>query len=275
MSFPSEQMIVNSAFNGWIAHKRLAVVHEIYSGQSRKGYDRVKSTIADNYVTVNRKHIEQYSLKNYLHVLACSNSLRAIHLDDEDRRWFVPQVTEETKDKSWWNGLYAWLAEGGLGIIRRWADEFLRDNDPVATGDHAPKSIVKSEIIAELRSDGSKLAHDLAKAILDPEGLFKDKNVVVAIQEVREWVARKRGLDIDDHRRLESQLTLRKAMRAAGLMEPSRREDGRPRFKITIGDDRNSRTMLSHVMANFLIDKDAKWPEIKEHFKTADDIWPM
>lgn len=38
-SFPDEQKITDNSFNGWIAHKRLAVVQEIYAGQSSKAYN--------------------------------------------------------------------------------------------------------------------------------------------------------------------------------------------------------------------------------------------
>ena len=39
-SFPTEQSIVDSSFNSWIAHKRLAVVHEIYAGHNIKAYNK-------------------------------------------------------------------------------------------------------------------------------------------------------------------------------------------------------------------------------------------
>ena len=51
---PSEK-VVTGKFTGWVAHKRLAVVHEIYAGYSSKAYDELKSIITDQYIEVEMK----------------------------------------------------------------------------------------------------------------------------------------------------------------------------------------------------------------------------
>ena len=89
VSVPSEKEIVDSSFNSWIAHKRLAIVHEIYAGHSLTAYNRLKSVITDKEVRVNKKFIPEYEIEVAIHVFACSNSLRALKLDDTDRRWLV------------------------------------------------------------------------------------------------------------------------------------------------------------------------------------------
>jgi len=124
VSFPDETMI-ESSFNYWAAHKRLAVVHEIYAGHSRRLYDKLKSLITDGRITVSRKFMAEYVIDNHLHVFACSNSLNALAIDDKDRRWLVPRVTEDRRDKEYWRELNRRLdEENGLAIVRRRADEF-------------------------------------------------------------------------------------------------------------------------------------------------------
>jgi hypothetical protein len=73
VSFPTEQAILKSDFNYWIAHKRLAIIQEIFSGQNKKVYDNLKSTMTDRYVDVNKKNIPNYRLRNYVQVLASSS----------------------------------------------------------------------------------------------------------------------------------------------------------------------------------------------------------
>jgi hypothetical protein len=46
-SFPGEEEIVDSKYNYWMAHRRLAVVHEIYAGHSSRAYNKLKSVITD------------------------------------------------------------------------------------------------------------------------------------------------------------------------------------------------------------------------------------
>jgi hypothetical protein len=93
VGFPGENDITSS-FNEWVAHKRLAIVSEIYSGSSWKAYHALKSVITDRDISVNQKYMRQYIIENWCHVLASSNSMRALKMENDDRRWFYPEVTE-------------------------------------------------------------------------------------------------------------------------------------------------------------------------------------
>jgi hypothetical protein len=157
VSTPSEHEIVDSPFNYWIAHKRLAVVHEIYAGHSSKAYDKLKSIITDPDISVNQKNQPIYKIDNWVHVFACSNSMRAVKLSEDDRRWFVPKVTDQKSDPHWWGEFNEWLKDGGLGIIKWWMQEWLKNNDPVAPGEDAPWSSTKREMIEEGYSEGQML----------------------------------------------------------------------------------------------------------------------
>lgn len=158
VSFPSEQIITESAYNYWLAHKRLAVVHEIYAGHSSRAYNKLKSAITDRYVTVSKKYQPDYEIENWLHILACSNSLRAMKLSMDDRRWFVPRITEEKRPRGYWEKFISWLtAEGGLGIIAHWAQVWVRDHGAVLPGASAPASTLKASMIEEGYSPGQLL----------------------------------------------------------------------------------------------------------------------
>lgn len=160
-SFPSENDVVESNYNYWLAHKRLAVVHEIYAGHSAKAYNKLKSVITDNTMTVSMKYQANYEMDNWIHVFACSNSMRAIQLSYDDRRWAVPKVTELKNSKEYWTNFNSWLTEaGGLGIIRWWASEWVKTNDPVMRGAAAPWSTTKREVIEEGYSPGMILVEN-------------------------------------------------------------------------------------------------------------------
>lgn len=258
VSSPTEQQVTDSNFNGWIAHRRLANVNEIYSGERRKCYDRLKQVTADSAVDVERKFMEPYSIECFLHVVACSNSMLALHLDDTDRRFLVPGVTEHLKPKEWWEEFYSWLNGGGLSAIAAWAEDYVRQHKPVATSDRAPDTTRKQEIIAATRSEGAQLAFDLGRMVSEA-GKFvgppaRDKprsEVVLRLDQVREWVARMRGMDVGD-RRMESPLTLRKALIAAGLMRPKKKE-GASEFRVSIGG------RPTEILANYQIEAGEAW----------------
>jgi hypothetical protein len=166
VSYPSENEIVESQFNQWLAHKRLAVVHEIYAGQSSKAYNRLKSTITDRSVSVNRKHMAPYDIDNWIHIFACSNSMRAIRLSMDDRRWYLPKITDKKKSKEYWIGFNDWLRnQGGLGIIKYWAEEFLKTHSPVVEGEESPWSSVKKEVVEDGYSQGQTLVAEVLDKI--------------------------------------------------------------------------------------------------------------
>ena len=80
VSYPSEKTIVQSEFTEWVAQKRLVVVNEIYSGNSWKAYNQLKTYITDKAVNVNVKYQRPYTIDNWIHIIAMSNSLRALRM---------------------------------------------------------------------------------------------------------------------------------------------------------------------------------------------------
>lgn len=217
VSYPSEQEIVDSQFNYWLAHKRLAVVHEIYAGQSSKAYNKLKSAITDRYVTVQKKYQANYEIENWIHVFACSNSLRAIKLSMDDRRWFVPKITDEKRQAAYWEGLNQWLMEeGGLGIIRWWAEEWIKEHGAVETGSAAPWSELKKQIVEEGYSPGQALVANTLDAIkrqveageLPPDTFVIDMQLIELIRN-QLWEGRHND-------RLERPATVRTVAKSCG-----------------------------------------------------------
>lgn len=242
VSFPGESDIVDSNYNYWLSHKRLAVVHEIYAGHSSKAYNKLKSVITDRYVTVSRKYMANYEVENWVHIVACSNSRRAIQLSMDDRRWFVPTVTEDKERPGYWTRLNRWLVEGGgLGIIRRWAEEFLEENEEVSPGASAPWSAGKREVVEEGYSPGMELVSSFLTRVRDE---MNGEHVVVVDTDLVRLIRLviHEGRDRDN---LERPLTIRKVARGAGwhigthpIPVALRWGDGRPSQK--------SRMVLSH-----------------------------
>jgi len=171
VSYPSEQELVESNFNYWLAHKRLAVVHEIYAGHSSKAYNSLKSTITDKNVTVQKKYMAPYNLDNWIHVFACSNSMRALKLSADDRRWLVPRTSEDKRPAAFWLKLNDWLTqEGGLQIVRWWLEEWLKDNEPVHWGADAPWTALKRQMVEEGYSPGQTLVMNKLEEIKEAVG---------------------------------------------------------------------------------------------------------
>lgn len=162
VGFPSETDIVDSQFNSWIAHKRLIIIGEIYSGHSWKAYNRLKSYITDKEIDCNQKYQRTYRVENWAHILASSNSRKALKMEETDRRWFYPMVAEVKWAREKFSAFHEWLASGGLQIIRHWAEHH---GNYVAVGEQAPMTQSKKEMISASKSDAYHNCCEAAAAL--------------------------------------------------------------------------------------------------------------
>jgi hypothetical protein len=276
-SFPNEEAILRSQFNDWIANKRLIVVSEIYAGRGRKMYDALKPKITDEHIEVHEKYLKRYTIPNYAHFLALSNYHLAIHLDDNDRRWFVPEVTEDPRDKAYWDGFYAWLRGDGLAIIYGYLLKLAEDPaNLVAIGERAPSSAAKEEIVTDSMSDGERIAFDFGGHVAELNTESDERpakkplhKIVLSVDDVRDYVATRLQIHREDSK-LASPLAIRRALVRAGLKEPRlARGETRKRFKI------EGRSAKSYVVANFEIEPGTKWEGIKDFYQNADQAARM
>lgn len=82
-------------FTGWAASKQLIVVPELLEGSGFKLGEMLKTMIADDAISIRRMNTDQYDIENHISFVCASNHVSAIHLAKEDRRWFLPKITEQ------------------------------------------------------------------------------------------------------------------------------------------------------------------------------------
>ncbi|MCC2095980.1 MAG: hypothetical protein KDJ29_03770 [Hyphomicrobiales bacterium] len=200
---PSEREIAESDFNTWAAHRRLAICQEIYAGHSWKAYHNMKSTITDPDLRVHEKFQRPYVIQNWVHAIACSNSKKALKMEESDRRWFVPAINEIKWTDEGYEALHQWLRAGGLGFLLHWARNFeawCREYyEPAFVAEHklkltyvhpkepAPITTNKQDMIAASRSDAQREFADLLEAV------EKDREISLPLGIVREWLRQKIG----------------------------------------------------------------------------------
>lgn len=206
--FPGERDIVESGFNGWAANKRLVVVGEIYTGQSFKAYNILKSYVTDKNINVNEKFQRPYTVDNWIHIVACSNSKKALRIEDTDRRWYYPQVAENPWTEDRWADFYDWLNAGGLPVIRHWAETY---EDYVKTGQHSPMTVSKQALIKEGKGEILNSWHDIMEAIEEP-----GDPVALSLNEVVEVMRRRHG----SGRFYETALAFKKEALSRGWSDP-------------------------------------------------------
>ena len=177
-SEPSANHIVDNDFNGWIVEKRLVIVHEIYEGHSWKAYNKLKSLISEETVQASLKYEQAFTIDNWANFILCSNDLGALKIEGNDRRIFIPKVTEDKWAKAEADVFYDWFNAGGDAIIKQWALDF---------GDCHPENCevlmtaLKSKIAEASKSDVVVYGEMIAEAMLKkPTGEKNDLPLAVS-----------------------------------------------------------------------------------------------
>jgi hypothetical protein len=244
---PSAKDVVESAFNSWIVRKRLVFVNEIYEGGKWGAYQKLKTYITDRTLEANEKMIRSYPINNWAHFILCSNAEVPLWVEDDDRRFLVPEVSELQRPTEYWEGFYQWLASGGYAVIAGWADKFVAQHRAVK-GD-APDSVRKRALIEDSRSSEELLVRSIAAAAKDRAG-----QVILVETDVTHWLESKTD-------RALKPSTIRGWLRKAGLCISSKR------FKV---DGR-----MTKVAGTQPMDDDMGWPDLAPHRAKLTALEPM
>jgi len=98
----------------------------------------------------------------------------------------VPKVTEELKPRAFWSKFHEWLDEdNGLGKIVWWCSEFCKEAGYVRTGDAAPWSMVKKQVIEETMSPGLLLVANLLDQIKESTNGSGEEVFVTDVQLIQ------------------------------------------------------------------------------------------
>lgn len=212
VSEPGENDVVKSDNNDWLAEKQLVFVNEIYAGHGWAAYNKLKTYVTDPVVHINKKYVPQYSIENWAHFILCSNETQALSMSHQDRRFFVPEVTENLRDPQDWVRLHLWLAEDGPAIIARWAKDYVREHGEVTVNGLPPMNERKQQLIADTKQSIDRDLADLAGAA---RLVAEQRNLAVGLvdKEVEGWLKQR-------HSPMQKPLhALRKGLVREGLSE--------------------------------------------------------
>lgn len=251
---------IKSQFNSWASRKRLVIVREIYQERSWQVYHSMKDLTADNSISINEKNRPAVTVENWCHVFASSNKESALRMEDTDRRWFFPAITEEPWPGENFAEFRAWLKAGGLSIIAHWAEAY---GEYVEAGENAPMSLRKAGIIEASRSGIERWLLEWARgAVEKPEPEPDDDTKSDDDKKPEPWLEPCVSLNLvlartrEEARRTGKHLTdkqVRKMLALAGFV-PDPVEERRTRDKLR--DDRDTKHTILGT-AGFWSDLDA------------------
>ena len=134
--------LLQEKHNGWAERCQLISIEEINEGRPFQTYETLKPYITNDLINVRRMGVDSYTVTNRMAVIASSNHKSALSIPNDDRRWFIPDVTEVLRPAAFFKGFRDWLNDKGASALLYAA---LHYSPPLS--DRAPSSKRKDEFI--------------------------------------------------------------------------------------------------------------------------------
>lgn len=116
------------------------------------------------------------------------------------------------------------------------------------------------------------LAQEIAsKTMEQKEQKKKVENIVLAIEDVRQWAADELGLKVHDWK-IDKAATILNAMKEGGLLAATGPGGDNRRFDLA---SKRGRKIKSYVVSNFDVGLDGKWKDIEKHHRLPEDLGPF
>jgi len=171
---------LDSRFNAPMQNKTLAVVHEMHTDSfkdQRERQDYLKSLITESTLTIERKGMDQFTARNHMNFMFCSNHRDAVRLESSERRFAVFYTAQQSKEDVAAMGvsfpdLWSWLRGDGFAIVYDYLKTYdiPEEFDPAGGATRAPVTSSTSAAVAESRSPVEAV---ICEAIADDEPGFR------------------------------------------------------------------------------------------------------
>lgn len=164
---------IHESHNEWAENKQFVMGDEITSGDKRGIADRLKSMITRKLLRLNPKYIPSYTVPDRINYYFTSNHPDSFFLEDDDRRFFIHEVTGQPLPVQFYKNYEAWMGKDekiGPGISALFAHLLSLDVSDFDPTGHAPVTEAKRDMIDGGRSD---LASWVATLRDDPDTVLR------------------------------------------------------------------------------------------------------
>jgi hypothetical protein len=139
-------------FNGWAENRQFILGDEISGTDKRAEADAFKTTITQEEISINVKMLPEYTVPDCINYYFTSNHADAFFLEDEDRRFFVHEVTQfEPLPSAFYKKYDEWKEGNGPSALFHWLlQRDLRNFNPK---DRAPRTRARDRMLMQGKSD--------------------------------------------------------------------------------------------------------------------------
>lgn len=145
------QMDLHNHFNEWAEGKQLVMGDDVTGTNKRTDADFLKKLITQRELRVNGKYVPTYVVPDCVNYFFTANGPDAFFLEDDDRRFFVHEVTVGPLSEEFYTEYELWLDTGGSAALFEW----LLKLDVSTFNPSAPafKTLAKERMTTNVQSD--------------------------------------------------------------------------------------------------------------------------
>lgn len=142
---------LHANFNEWAEAKQFVMGDDVTGSNKRQDNDMLKRMITQKELRVNTKFVPSYVVPDRINYLFTSNHPDAFFLEDDDRRFFIHEVTVGPLEEEFYVEYDLWLHMGGAEAVFY----YLQHMDMAAFNPAAPafRTSAKERMIADVQSD--------------------------------------------------------------------------------------------------------------------------
>jgi hypothetical protein len=155
------QAQLESNFNAWLMNKVLVLGDEVSSLDKRSQSNRLKGWITGTSFRCNEKGIKERDAENHANFIFVSNHFDALFLEDQDRRFFVCEVTSPKLTEAESDRFANWRDSGGREALLNFLLCINVDRTVFNPFSPAPETDAKTRMIETSRSDVERWVFDL------------------------------------------------------------------------------------------------------------------
>ncbi len=100
-----------ASFNQWAENKQFILGDEITSSDKRAESDHLKRLITANELRINKKYVEEFTIRDCINYMFTTNHPDAFFLEDTDRRFFIHEITGEKLSDDFYSDLHDYIYE--------------------------------------------------------------------------------------------------------------------------------------------------------------------
>lgn len=162
------QMDLHNSFNEWAESKQFVMGDDVTGSNKRQDADFLKKLITQRELRVNGKYVPTYVVPDCINYFFTAQQSDSFFLEDDDRRFFINEVTVGPLSEEFYVDFNLWVDSGGAAAIFYYLKNYdTKDFNPAAA---AFKTAAKERMITNIQSD---LATWVRQVLTNPDHVLR------------------------------------------------------------------------------------------------------